>query len=1772
MNIQMRQHHSPARRFLPSVAAMTSLIAMAACLTGSQRAGAATIQWQGQPAVSMNWSDAANWTSPSQTYYNQVQFTGTGTNANADLSINTVLDSATAASQMPIWQLDFNNTGGNYVTLVNPGVTLLVGAGNGWMNVGASGTPADAVEIIKFSGTGATLSLEGGLQVQQSAAAPGNHNVTLDLSELDNFQRNGGSGSRLLVAATGNRGHGTLYLAKTNYVNLHSDVTICWQGGTSNSLPCGIYLGQANTIYTGSGNNNIVIGQSGGTNAFFSFNPAFVNTIPAATAYIGSSANAGRGNLLVAANNGSPNAPAYGIVDLSGGQVTLLEDSIQLGQGGNSTVAPALGVITFDNGSIDANNVVVGNQTTSGGGAGAGVINVGTNLIQGANATLTVNNMLTLALVTGTLTPGSAGALNIRGGVVNADTIVNGGGVATIALSNGRLSTKSVGTAASRITGFAITNSTLQVKIAAVNSTNIWASSLTTGGSTNVISIVSLPSIGSYPFQAPVIRYSGVIAGAGYNFGLGTLPPLAVGYLSNNTANGSVDLVLTDGPRTLTWTGVHSGDWDTTTSNWFAGTALKYANGSFVTFLDGATTASVNLTTTLLPAAVTVSNTSPDYTFSGSGYLSGSSGLTKSGSGRLILDNSGVNDYAGATVVNAGTLQVGANDANGNLPASGTVNNNGTLVFARNDTPTINNVIAGTGSVVQAGGNVLTLGGANTFSGVLMATNGSTLKLGSGAAVGTGGGATVVANGSTLDMNGNYLTSELVIVSGTGVGGSGAIINSGGAVYGLTTNITLAGDSTFNIGSRWDLGGSSGGVMNSGGQPYAVTLQGSGYYEWKRLKLDTNFGDINVMSGTLGAIGSTTFGHPTNTLTLATGAGLTFYADDTSVTVNKRVVFNDGAVIANGWWHNSITGPMVITNSAGGGYCEFNIGSYSLTLGGALTGNGIIYKTGSETLVLGGNSPTFVGGAYVLGGTLTVNGVLNNALGITLATGRLNLNGTLSGGGVTASSGTTVAGSGSTSSPLDVGGSLLPGDNGVVGTLTTGDLTLQGGASVTSDLGVLATGTNDLVAVNGNLTANGNQLYVNLVGGTLENGRAYTLITYTGTLSGSFAGVSTVSPSPYTFVLTNVTTTSPKKIQAIVTGGQSSVLAWNNASGNGEWDVQASANWTNRTTHVSPDTFYSFDTVMFDDSITNSVTPTTNINIASGQTVTPGAITNNSSLNYTLGGAGQISGAGGLTKLGNGTLTLNVAGNFTGPVNIRGGTVKTPAAALGSVSSITVSNNATLDFNGSYVTGAKPVTVSGAGVGSAGALYNSGGDIYGNVLNLTLAGDATLGGSARWDLGNGSSLAGPYKATILRSSSGGYGEWDAVAVSNNVTEVELAVGKLGLKNMTTSFANPATVLTVNTNCEVTFWSGGLNSSVHVRSNGLVNLWTAPAPISGSNLILDEGALWHAWSGSGAQTYSCAVTLNGVAHLLIGDHNRIYTNVISGPGGILIENWNNQMVLSAVNTYNGPTIIGNGPQVALTGIGSIANSALIFFGGTSPTSIHIDASGRPDTTLTLANGQTLGGIGAVAGNMTVSSGATVAPGGTNTTLGITTGSSQTGALSASNNIVLGGTATMKLNGSGTNDVVQAGNSVTYGGTLNLVNISATPLAAGNSFKLFNAGGSYNGAFASIVPATPGAGLLWNTNNLVVDGTVSVVAAAASQPGISSVTISTGNLILTGTNGPANGNYYVLSSTNVALPLASWTVLATNQFSGTGSFSYTNTVNPGERGRFYLLKLP
>ena len=626
-------------------------------------------------------------------------------------------------------------------------------------------------------------------------------------------------------------------------------------------------------------------------------------------------------------------------------------------------------------------------------------------------------------------------------------------------------------------------------------------------------------------------------------------------------------------------------------------------------------------------------------------------------------------------------------------------------------------------------------------------------------------------------------------------------------------------------------------------------------------------------------------------------------------------------------------------------------------------------------------------------------------------------------------------------------------------------------------------------------------------------------------------------------------------------------LLWSASNNNGVWDNESSANWINLS-NSQQIAFITGDQVLFDDTVG---VPTT---ISLSGIVSPTTVTVHSSANnFIFNGSGKISGTGNLVKQGSSTLILNTANDFNGSVTIGGGTVQTGTGALASVTTLTVTNGGALDFYGNTLAGNKTVIVSGNGVTGGGALYNSGGDFYNQVLNITLAGDTTFGGSSRWDLANGSAVTGPYNVTF--KFAGGYAEWDTVTLAANVGNIEIAQGAFGIKGMGNTFGDPNSLLTVDT--EVDFWNSnfGANSgyakNIHVLTNAAFKVLTSPNTYMNANVTSEGGAFWQFVFGSGAQTMNGTITLNGIIQLQAGNAPVIFSNVISGSGGFVSYIYDpppESLVFSASNTYSGPTVIGTNITLALTGNGSISHSSLIFFGGNNPANTFLDVSGRTDKTLTLASGQTLAGIGRINGSLVVSAGATLSPAGTNTTFEITSGANSTGTLSATNAIILNGTTIIKLNGSGTNDIVQStSSSVTYGGTLNLVNISASPLAASNSFQIFNAT-SHSGSFANIIPSSPGAGLAWDTSQLNI-GKLKVVAA--SQPAINSIAISGSDLIFSGTNGVANRNYVVLTSTNLAAPLINWVALFTNSFDANGAFNFTNSISSGNPQQFYRIQL-
>lgn len=460
--------------------------------------------------------------------------------------------------------------------------------------------------------------------------------------------------------------------------------------------------------------------------------------------------------------------------------------------------------------------------------------------------------------------------------------------------------------------------------------------------------------------------------------------------------------------RALTWDGTITGNWDTNTANWKTNPATAstvYNPGDFVTFNDSKTGSStVTLAIPVSPGSLTVSNSTANYTFSGSGKISGLTGISKQGTGALTISTS--NDFYGGVIVSAGTL-----------------------------------------------------------------------KAGNASAFGAAAGGVIVSNGATLDVNAQILTSDSFSVSGAGVGGNGAIINSGGPQNYALRTVTLQGDTTFGGTGRWDIRNSGGSAsLSTSGQPCKLTKIGANQISLVGANVDSALGDIEVRSGLLSVETSTTgLGNPANTLSVSNGATLQFY--QTANVINKNVLLAGTILMPSG--ANSVTfgGPI---NLVGGTTINLT-SSTALTLTNVISGSGSMNETGSGVLT--------VSGTNTYSGATTING------------GKFVLNGQLTGGGaLTTVAGSTFAPNGGTSGSANVSGALYPGDLTGIGTFNCGGLIMNYGATATFEI---RSNQNDLLQVNGNLTLNNNTLTIVPLD-DMQIGVPYTLATYTGTLSGTF--------------------------------------------------------------------------------------------------------------------------------------------------------------------------------------------------------------------------------------------------------------------------------------------------------------------------------------------------------------------------------------------------------------------------------------------------------------------------------------------------------------------------------------------------------------------------------------------------------------------------------------------------------------------------------------------
>ena len=464
-------------------------------------------------------------------------------------------------------------------------------------------------------------------------------------------------------------------------------------------------------------------------------------------------------------------------------------------------------------------------------------------------------------------------------------------------------------------------------------------------------------------------------------------------------------------------------------------TGATAINGGTLQIGNGGTTGSIAGTSGVANNGTLAYNRSDALTV---GYaISGAGTLVNDGSGTLILNNA--NTYSGATVINAGTLQIGDGGTTGSNANTSGVTNNATLAYNRSDALTVGYAISGTGTVVKDGAGTLTLNAANSYAGGTT-LNAGTLALGNGAAAGTG---TITAlNGTTISAT-----------TGVGGGGVGNTISLSGTNANVTiTNANASGGYTGSVVSSSDQILTTSGA---GGQPVNFNATAQQF---------TNFlGTVVVSSGSTLAFRATSLNNG--------GNNTTFQVDGFMGTRNN-------GFIALG----ALTGSGTVSmggSGANGGRLTYTIGAKNLdtTFSGviqeadAVNGKQVnVTKVGTGSLTLSGVN-TYTGTTSITGGTLIVNGSLANTLVNVGASGIL-------------------AGSGTIGGATTVNGALNPGNSPGVLTFST-DLTLAGVGNFEITGATRGTGY-DAVNVGGTVTYGG---VLNVVFGStfLTGGEAFAL-------------------------------------------------------------------------------------------------------------------------------------------------------------------------------------------------------------------------------------------------------------------------------------------------------------------------------------------------------------------------------------------------------------------------------------------------------------------------------------------------------------------------------------------------------------------------------------------------------------------------------------------------------------------------------------------------------
>jgi fibronectin-binding autotransporter adhesin len=829
----------------------------------------------------------------------------------------------------------------------------------------------------------------------------------------------------------------------------------------------------------------------------------------------------------------------------------------------------------------------------------------------------------------------------------------------------------------------------------------------------------------------------------------------------------------------------------------------------------------------------------------------------------------GQNTYSGQTVINGGALD-------------GTLNTGTNTPGAPNFALTDGALQATDGRGLPTFSN-LNFSGANQFTGGVLQTSGIFARSISTNPNPNAGGTTQVAGGVQWTGSGGFAAIDAPLT---------VILNGGGQLaWGSPGFVPFGSSLIFGSANSNNMVTFTNAIDITGGTASILVAE--------------NFiptGSVATMSGVISgsgnlSIGGGGFNGALNLTAVNTYTGDTVINSGTLAVGGTGSIASSAAVINNGTFDISLTtAGYSIANLQGSG--NIALGAQTLTVTASTTISGVIADGG----VGGGTSGNLVAG----GGTLTLSGV-NTYTGTTsIGSGAtLALSGT---GSIANSSGVIDNGTFDISQALGTAITTLSG----AGQVNLGAQLLAVTAGSTTFSGVIADGgigggtAGMLAVIGGTQTLSGINTFT---GDTLIGGGA--------TLA--LSGIGSIANSAVIFDLGtfDISQTTAGSSIATLTG-----------SGNVALGAQALTVAAGSTT---------FSGVIADGGIgggtsgsliigggaqtlsgINTFTGTTSIN--SGATLAlsgTGSIANSAGvIDNGIFDISQVPGAAITTLSGSGQVNLGAqllavtAGSTTFSGVIADGGIGGGKAGMLAVIGGTQTLSGINTFTGvTMVDGGATLALSGIGsiASSLGVFDNGSFDISqtttgASIATLTGSGNVALGAQALTVAAGSTTFAG-----VIADGGIGGGTSGSLIIGGGTQTLS------GINTYTgnTSINSGATLALSGT--------GSIANSSGVIDNGTFDISQVPGAaittLSGSGLV-----------NLGAQVLTVTVgstTFSGI----IGDGG-----IGGGTAGMLAVTGGSQ-TLSGINTYTGGTMIGSGATLALSGIGSIANSAVVFDNGT-----------------------------------------------------------------------------------------------------------------------------------------------------------------------------------------------------------------------------------------------